>query len=921
MKPFLYHVAQDLIRRYGNNLSEVTIVFPGKRAELYINTFLSHIAQGPVWAPRFITIDELFQQFSDLIPADPVLCVCRLYNIYKQLVPTPLSLDDFYGWGEVLVNDFSDIDKHLAPAEKLFANASDLTEMERTDFLQPEQQDTLRQFFAHFDADHQSELKERFLRMWKAMPQMYAQLKSQLRQEGLMYKGGLYREVVESLNTEEHSRLSSLSSLHLHAFVGFNVLDEVEEALFSAFKDAGQALFYWDYDVYYTSQQPMHEAGLFLRHNLEKFPSALSADLYDNFTQPGKQVRILSASTDNAQVRYLPQWLTERKDRQQGQMAIVLCDETMMRPAMHSIPNGIDCNLTMGFPLTDTAISGYFSALIDLQVDGYDADSQRFLPTALERLEGNPFFSTFPQPLLPLSHQPASLQLIDWMAQAIESLGQALPEDDALNIEATFQFHRLLGQFRWLVSDGLLNVRPLTLRRLLRQALASASIPFHGQMDQNVQVMGLLEARALDFPHLIMLGVGEGILPRKSATTSFIPYILRSHFGLDTTQRQDAVYAYSFYRLLQRSTDITLIYNNTTSGASQREKSRFLRQLIAESPLTIEQRELGTPSVPAPDKRPITIDKDDTVMQRLLRRTSLSPTAINQYIQCPMLFYYQQVANLRMPDRPQDGIDVLHFGTLFHDTCQLFYTDLTSRLGRNQILASDLEPYVQQPQLRLISFVDQAFETNGFPPATRGTNMLIRDVIIKLVAQLLNWDLAHTPFTFVEAEKPHYLTLDFNAGSQTKSLKIGGIIDRMDIMSIQGCPTLRIVDYKTGKSPRSFPPDLESIFQSGHEKAQGYYLQTFLYSIALAHEQQLPVAPCLFYVLSAGDAQRYDPTLALGMQLVTDIREFEAGFMQLMRRTVEEIYDPSRPFVQIEDKPDDRNNPCKRCDFRALCNR
>ena len=199
--------------------------------------------------------------------------------------------------------------------------------------------------------------------------------------------------------------------------------------------------------------------------------------------------------------------------------------------------------------------------------------------------------------------------------------------------------------------------------------------------------------------------------------------------------------------------------------------------------------------------------------------------------------------------------------------------------------------------------------------------MLIRDVIIKLVAQLLNWDLAHTPFTFVEAEKPHYLTLDFNAGSQTKSLKIGGIIDRMDIMTIQGCPTLRIVDYKTGKSPRSFPPDLESIFQSGHEKAQGYYLQTFLYSIALAHEQQLPVAPCLFYVLSAGDAQRYDPTLALGKQLVTDIRELEAGFMQLMRRTVEEIYDPSRPFVQIEDKPDDRNNPCKRCDFRALCNR
>ncbi len=915
MKPFLYHVAQDLIRRYGNNLSGVTIVFPGKRAELYINTFLSHIAKGPVWAPRFVTIDELFQQFSDLTPADPILCVCRLYSIYKSLVPHPLLLDDFYGWGEVLINDFSDIDKHRVPAEKLFANASDLAEMEHTEFLQPEQLETLRHFFSHFDEERQSKLKERFLEMWRAMPQMYAQLKEQLQQEGIMYKGGLYREVVERMEKEEIDLKNEV-----YCFVGFNVLDEVEEDLFKTLRDKVQTLFYWDYDVYYTSQQPLHEAGFFIRHNMEAFPSALPADIYDNFSNKEKQVRILSASTDNAQVRLLPQWLNERKDEPQGQMAIVLCDETMVRPAMHSIPNDIDCNLTMGFPLTDTAVSGYFSALIDLQVDGYDADSGRFLPTALERLENNPFYSTFPQALLPLTAQSDSPSLIDWLSQAIDALGQSLSDDAALDIEATFQFHRLLGQFRWLTADGTLDVRPATLRRLMRQALASASIPFHGQMDQRVQVMGLLEARTLDFPHLIMLGVGEGILPRRSTATSLIPYLLRVHFGLDTTQRQDAVYAYSFYRLLQRAQDITLVYNNNTSGASQREQSRFLRQLIVESPLKVEVGQLGTPPLSPTDKKPIVVQKDEKIMQILRSRKSLSPSALNQYIKCPLLFYYQKVANLTMPDRPQDGIDAPHFGTLFHDTCDIFYKRLTKELGRRNIEYSDLEPYVKDPESRLAEFVGESFLKNGFPPPTRGISMIVRDVIIQLVTQLLKWDMEHAPFQLCETEENHYIKLTFQSGSETITLSMGGIVDRIDIMNIDGHPTLRIVDYKTGKSHSSLS-SIEKIFQPGDNSSPGYYLQTFLYALALAETQSLPVAPCLFYVLSATDAKRYDPTLSLGKELVTDIRKVSAEYLQFLRKIVEEIYDPTHPFVQREEKESERYNPCQWCDYRTLCNR
>ena len=956
---FLYYVAQDLIGRYGNNLSEVTIVFPGKRAELYMNSFLSHIAQGPVWAPRFITIDELFQQFSNLTPCDTILCVCRLYRIYASLVPHPQTLDDFYGWGEILMNDFGDIDKHLVDADKLFANGADLAALEQTDFLSESQIETLRQFFANFEPDHQTELKQRFLEMWKAMPEMYHRLKEELRKDGLMYKGGIYREVAEKMKNlggeerEESSILNPQSSIlnpqssilnpqssilnsqssilnpqslsSLYCFVGFNVLDEVEETLFAYLRDAGRALFYWDYDVYYTKQAADHEAGLFMRHNLEHYPCALSDDIYDNLSNPDKRIRLMATSTDNAQVRYLPQWITAEDGRTGKDTAIVLCDEALMRPAMHAIPDTETVNITMGFPLTDTAVHGYFSALFDLQIEGWDDDQQHFRPTAIERVEKNAFFPSFPQDQLPLQHPTDNLQLTDWLIAAIEALGKHLGQSHSMAMqelyaESTFQLYRTLTQFRWLIADGTLNVRPATLRRLVRQALATATIPFHGEMDEGIQVMGLLEARNLDFHHLIMLSVGEGIIPSRSNDTSLIPYILRAHFGLDTTERQDAVYAYSFYRLLQRAQDITLVYNDNSSGVSQREQSRFLRQLLTETDLPIEQTTVTLRS-PIATRPTIIVEKDSRIMDKLYRKKSLSPTAINQYIDCPLRFYYQQVAYIHMPDRPQDGIDARHFGTIFHDTCEHFYDQLAQATGRRQVLRSDLEPFVLHPSpftllpSPLAPFIDWAFENNKFQSHS-GINLIIREVIQKLVEQQLRWDMEHTPFTIYEMEKDHFMDITVHCGDRDITLKTGGRIDRMDIMQIGGRETLRVLDYKTGRA-KTGPTNIEGIFDGSAHNAHGYYLQTFLYAVIMAREQPLPVCPALFYILSATDAIHYSPLLKLDKNDVTDISELADPYLEGLRRAIAEIYDPTRPFTQT----DDTEKQCLYCDFRRLCGR
>lgn len=977
MKPFLYHVAKDLIGRFGNNLSGVTIVFPGKRAELYMNSFLSHIAQGPVWAPRFRTIDELFQQFSELVPSDNIVNVCRLYRIYAELVPDPESPDDFYGWGEVLMNDFNDIDKHMVDAERLFANAADLSKLDSVDYLSKEQVEALRQFFDNFSLERQTELKRRFMRMWQAMPEMYRRLKEELRKEGEMYKGALYREVAERLLAARKtgSPLSKSSPLAetdgtIYAFIGFNVLDEVEETLFTALRDANRAIFYWDYDVSYTAKGSDHEAGLFMRRNLEKFPQALDSTLFDNLLTNGKKIRFLAATTDNAQVRYLPQWLEERKEDKEKTKAIVLCDEALMRATIHAIPQGTNANITMGYPLTDTAIQGYFSALIDLQVDGYNADMKRFLPTALERVEKNPFFSSFPKKLQPIRHQGTARELLEWLTVAAEALGKSLTEMsspspyDQLYAEATFQLYKILNKFRKLTDDGILDVHTNTLRRLIRQALASTDIPFHGDMDKEIQIMGLLEARNLDFSHLVMLSVGEGILPRKACETSLIPYILRNHFGLDTTQRQDAVYAYSFYRLLQRAEDITLVYNENSSGASQREQSRFLRQLATETELPIRQMKIDAPFSFTPT-RPVTVEKDEHVMKILLKKKMLSPTAINQYIECPMRFYYQQVAHLRMPDRPQDGIDNARFGTLFHDTCELFYTHLARITGRRQVLRSDLEPlfsrnrsnevipaytdlvfwmdffhgleydsrthasereaflqpYLAAPDYHTLNkMVNQLYEGEKTRYFT-GVNMIIREVILRLVGKLLRWDMEHTPFTMIGMEIDRFM--DFNIPTTTGdiTLSIGGRIDRMDIMQMDGHPTLRIVDYKTGKS-KNGPSSIEGIFDASGLNAHGYYLQTFLYALIMSKNTgetqplpNIPVCPCLFYILSANDAQQYDPTLKLGREIIRDIREVADEYTEGLRRVITEIYDSTRPFTQTEQK----KIHCEHCDFQRLC--
>lgn len=995
MTSFLELVSRDMVKRWGNKLNHVVVVLPGKRATLFFDRQLYKAANGPVWAPSYLTIDQLFMQFSPLEKCQPIRLVCILYKIYREAMLETgvdedklMSLDNFYGWAEIMLSDFDDIDKHLVDAEKLFLNARDLEEMSAPDFLSDEQHQALEDFFSALKIGNQSELRRHFSDIWNAMPLIYERLNATLRGQGLGYTGAIYRSVAERIKNHQ---LDIPEGKH-YVFVGFNVLDDVEEVLFQSLQDAGRASFYWDYDRYYLSAP--HEAGVFMRQNLKKFPNALSEDLFNVLTAKDKKIRFLATTTDNAQIRYLPHWIDEKLTDPENETAIILCNEGLLRPLLSSIPGKTDAqraesagikrlpqqlNVTMGFPLTDTPVYGYLMTLLDLQTYGWDASLGRFRTSFLNRVTTNPFWSDGE-----ITYQSDDHAMIEWLSDQMKHLSLHISSDTSLDekmsqlyAESIFQCYCILNQFRELLDDPDFQVLRTTLYRLMRRAFSTVSVPFHGEMTHGLQVMGLLEARNLDFRHIVMTSVEEGFLPKPVDDTSLIPYCLKTAFNLSTIERKTAVFAYYFYRTIQRAEDITLIYNDNSSGVSQREQSRFLRQLKVESGFNIEFHRLE-PKLRTERTTSIEITKTPQVLESMRKRFDnklkathdLSPSALASYLTCPVRFYYQNVACLSVPHKPDEEIDFRLLGTLFHDSAEFMYRHLPkTKNGSKRIEEKDLQHLLKSdytdicnPDKKLpiyYAYIDLAFwvdcfygdkydaytrreerdallkpildstsynefiykinhlystETSGVGGSLfSGFSIIIRGILGRMIKTLMRWDLAHTPFEIYALEESVHHILSING----LDLRIGGKVDRMDVISMpDGSQQLRILDYKTGASPKTKIKSVEDIFAVPQIGNSHYYLQTFLYCALMRDRQPLPVSPALYYVREATD-ELYNPNLLLNGQPVDFDNETQDTFTDYLKKLLTEIFDPQVPFHQTT-RPD---VDCACCDFKQLCNR
>ncbi|WP_291529103.1 PD-(D/E)XK nuclease family protein [Bacteroides sp. UBA939] len=967
MQTFLQLVAQDLHQKIGNDLSRVAIVFPNKRAGLFFNEHLAAQSDRPLWSPAYISISELFRQLSPWKLGDPIRLVCELYKVFREETRSEETLDDFYFWGELLISDFDDVDKNLVDANRLFSNLQDLKNiMDDYNFLNAEQEEAIRLFFQNFSIERRTELKEKFISLWDKLRDIYHHYRSNLAELGIAYEGMMYRQVMEELQPEK-------LKYDRYVFVGFNVLNKVETEFFKRLHDAGKALFYWDYDIFYTrlpqEKTPpyTHEAGKFIIHNLKTFPNELPETVFDVLRTP-KTVRFISAPTENAQARYLPEWVRsilqdssseETPSFQEKENAVVLCNEALLLPVLHSIPAEIkNVNITMGFPLAQTPVYSFISALIELQTNGYQAGTGRYLYEAVLSVLKHPYTRRLSAsaeilekqltkdnrfyPLPSELGQDTFLELLFTPQTGISSLCQYLTTmlrevsvlyrqqeetNDIFNQlyrESLFKSYTLINRLLNLIDSGELTLQVDTLKRLLCRLLATSNIPFHGEPAIGMQVMGVLETRNLDFRNLIMLSLNEGQLPKAGGESSFIPYNLRRAFGMTTIEHKNAVYAYYFYRLIQRAENVTLLYNTSSDGINRGEMSRFMLQFLVESPYDISREYLEAGQSPQ-SNREICIEKTPEIITRMYNRYDVtrhpkaifSPSALNAYLDCRLKFYYRYVAGLKAPDEISAEIDSALFGTIFHRSAELAYEALTVR-GK-EVRKEDLEQLLRN-DIKLQDYVDAAFKEIFFhiAPAEKseynGTQLINAKVIASYLRQLLRNDLQYAPFCMEGMEKEVTETMIINTPVGKLSLNIGGTIDRIDSKE----DTLRIVDYKTGGSPKN-PENIAQLFTPA-EGRPNYIFQTFLYAAIMCRKQSLKVAPSLLYIHRAA-SETYSPIIEMGEARqpkipVDNFTFYEDDFRERLLNLLQEIYSYEEPFTQTED-----TKKCEYCDFKELCKR
>ena len=949
-KTFLEYVAEDIIGKYGTDLSRIAVVFPNKRAALFLNEHLARIAGQPVWSPAYITISDLFRQHTDLKPADPIKLICDIHKSFTKCTGIDETLDHFYGWGQLLLADFDDIDKNMADADSIFCNLKDIHELDDISYLDDEQKEMLKRFFANFSDDIESELKKRFLSLWSHFGDIYHDYNRRLTEQGIGYEGAIYRKV------------ASEETLHLkydkYLFVGFNLIQKVERVLFSRLMKEGKAKFYWDFDEYYMPTARAQQSASVPNNTasfaayLTDFPNELDntdRDIYANMRRP-KRIRFISSPTENAQARFASNWLLENDRYKAGRKtAVVMCDESILLPIMHSLPPEADkVNITSGFPLAMTPVASLVMLLFDLYTLGLRKKGTAFNPHYLKKLMAHPYARHLQEVHLKemnevhlkgvhLSqvHQEGSAALLQHIATLVKQVGIATKQEgDALTQESVFRMFTILNRLAALADSGDLLVDNTTLRRLVSQLVGAASIPFHGEPVVGVQIMGVLETRNIDFDNVLLLSCNEGNMPKGVNDSSFIPYSIRKAHGLTTIDNKVAIYSYYFHRLLQRAGDITIAYNNSTDNGHTGEMSRFMLQLLVESGQKIDHYSLTAKNQPSP-LMPKAIEKDEAAIGKLEEMSKLSPSAINTYIRCKLAFYYQYIAHIKEPDSDPETIDNRMFGNIFHRAAYLIYKDITDHSP--VIEKAHIQAYLSNRKL-LASVVDRAFEEEECK-TNNGLQIINREVIIEYITKLLKIDQQLCPFSILamEEEAKVYTQLSFtipsggalkggalvsSAPTKQYNLTIGGIIDRLDAVTDKqtGKRRIRVVDYKTGNKPSSAIKSIEEVFDPKNiaSKHSNYFLQAILYSLIVSRSKEWnaandAVSPALLFIKQAA-TNDYDPTLCIDKHPISDVTVYEEEFLTKLKETVADMYSPDAAFTPTDDR-----KKCELCPYRMLC--
>lgn len=967
MTGFLRQVAERLYGEYGDDISSVRVLLPNRRAQLFFSDAISAIAERPIWQPDFVSVDDIMGELTDLAAGDHVRLMVELYKVYSEYHQE--TFDSFYFWGEMLLADFDSIDKYMVDAKMLFNNLGDLKELDNDhSYLTDDQREIISRFWKSFGLGNQSsDEKERFISIWRTLYDIYTEYRKRLKNSGIAYGGMLYRDIAEKIKKGE---VTVDSSRH-YVVAGFNALSECEKVLFDHLAREHKVDFFWDYDRYYTEDHEQ-EAGLFLRENIRRYPQKLDLP-YDYRGFSGKKdITVVAAPSDSMQCKYVAEFLEQvalrlpAGQRPGKETAIVLTDENLLMPLLYSIPSSVEkINVTMGYPLRMTLAYSFVERLLELQnrkrtirgelaffhsdvtgmlshpyVAGHIPEARALLSGVMEQqsiyvraerllvTEADGFAATKPTAedgekgeraagiagtvfaSAGTGWQPRS----EYLIRVISSVLQC--ENDKQQSEYLSVIVDNINKLSNSLDGCGVELTERIYASVLRKMLQNTSIPFEGEPLEGVQVMGILETRNLDFENVLLLSANDDTFPgNRTVSASFIPNNLRIAYGLPTPRHHEGVYAYYFYRLLQRVGNAHIAYNSSANNKSSGEQSRYIYQLRYESPHKLTERTIGL-DVGVEEPKPITVVKDTGTEAKLVRFTdgkaTLSPTSFYNFVSCPLKFYFHSIARIDAAAEISEDIDAPMFGSIMHDAMRRLYEPFVGirdpRDGIRGLIGSR----------RVEEAVDNAIASEFFhgaqtdPKEYGGNLVMIRDIVGTYINTcILPYDAGQDmEFTIQGLEQKVESVFVLPDG---RGVRFGGTADRVDML---GDGKQRVVDYKTGREQLAFS-GIESLFSGMPNELNSGVLQTLLYSMMLSRTTGRDVQPALYYVRRM-NAPDYSPLLndKERKMPVFAYSEIAGVFEQQLRLMLEKLFDTNEPFVQCEDA-----KVCQWCDFNILCRR
>ena len=946
MTAFLKQVARHYYAE-KDNIRSSCFIFPNRRALVFFKKYLGECVaadSAALVAPQCCTINDFFYSLSGSRPTDRVLQLVNLYDCYKPLYDNATggqaeTLDEFIFWGGVLLSDFNDVDKYLVDPEQLFRNIADWREMQDSlDYLSETQKEALENFLKHFTSGNQGEYKQKFRRIWDILLPLYRNYNSYLESKGMCYEGQVYRRLAERLSSESVADIASqrYPDVKRYVFVGLNALNECEKRLLNRMHDAGLAEFCWDYSSAWIRDAD-NKSSLFMRDNVSRYPQAFTLDA-EGLPEP--KFNILSIPSSTGQAKQLPAILKEL-GRADIQTAIVLPDENLLIPVLNSIPEDVtDINVTMGYPLSGSELWSLMSDIASLQMhlrckDGtwhfyhkqvwsilsnplVDAILSEEGKAAVQKIREDlqyyvPQASFAPDPVLAVIFQPEAKDpsaageeqiagISAYLMEVLRTVAPRLKELPDMQLELDFAREYYLAVQR-LRKDSR-PMLPSSYFRLLQQLVSGASVPFKGEPLKGLQIMGPLETRALDFENVVILSCNEGVFPRRSVSSSFIPPELRRGFSLPTYEYQDAVWAYYFYRLIQRSRNVWMLYDSRTEGLRSGEPSRYIRQLEMHFGAQIRKYVGKAPvrTAAVPDSIPKTQEHID-----ILHQHHLSASALQNYLWCPAKFYYSSVQRLKEIEEVAENLDAGTLGNSFHETMEELYTT-----PQKCVTDEYLQGLLDDPD-RIRDTVSDKICGQLHCFEVTGRNLIFRDMVCKYVRKSIEKDLE-----LMKENGTHridILGLELDKYDNIGGYKFIGYIDRLD----SPAPGLvRVVDYKTGRvDDEDFIINddnagivVEKLFGPKNSERPKIALQLYLYDRFIRTDKRTKGKELMNSIYSPARL------FVSGVENVRLSPEFCTLMDGRLQELLDEISNLQLPWKRCADSKD-----CEWCDYKNICGR